>query len=76
MSKILDNNADFQSLLENAPEMPDSDGIKNEEFKSGSVFLTIGVTLIGIIVLGAIMQHHSERVIANIRLAGRSGEDS
>lgn len=73
MNDILDNNPDFQFVLENAPEMSESDGPENgKKTNYSSILLKIGITLAGLYVFSKIIQNSADRINQNIRKGGNN----
>lgn len=71
MNDILDNNPDFQSVLNNAPQMPESDGPDNgKKSNIGGVLLKIALTLGGIYILNRMIKKSTDRIIENIKNGG------
>jgi hypothetical protein len=71
MNDILDNNLDFQSVLNNAPQLPESDGPENSKKSNiGGILLKIVLTLGGIYILNIMIKKSTNRIIANIKKGG------
>jgi hypothetical protein len=71
MNDILDNNPDFQSVLNNAPQMPESDGPENGKKNNfGSIMFKIALTLGGLFILNRMIRNGTDRIIENIKRGG------
>lgn len=76
MNDILDNNPDFQSVLKNAPQMPESDGPDNgKKSNYGAILLKIALALGGIYIFNRVIKKSTDRIIENIKKGGDNPDE-
>jgi len=67
MNEILDNNPDFQSVLQDAPEMPNSEVPENgKKINYTSIFINIAIILGGAYLMHRMHQKGINQIIENI----------